>query len=238
MIPVLFYGVPEGCSFGSIVLLEWSGLDYRLCRIEMPSVVSSDAYRRINPVAETPALLTGDGRFVSQSFAIIQSVGAACPEAGLVPSAGTRLGDRFNEVLAFLNTNFFESFAPLWYALESGATGAEAETLRAMGRAKVIKAHDDLERMLAGSTWLAGTRTAADAYFYGLARWNDYHRVVDRRAYPAVSRLLERLAGDPSVRFAHAIEHAELVNGANGFKGHVSLDDMQALIDATAAAQE
>ena len=38
--------------------LEWLGRPYRLCRIEMPEVVSSDDYRRINPVGETLSLLT------------------------------------------------------------------------------------------------------------------------------------------------------------------------------------
>jgi glutathione S-transferase len=32
---VLFYGVPQGSSFGSIVALEWLGQPYQLCRIEM-----------------------------------------------------------------------------------------------------------------------------------------------------------------------------------------------------------
>ena len=36
MEPVLFYGVPSGCSFGSIVALEWLGIPYKLCRIDMP----------------------------------------------------------------------------------------------------------------------------------------------------------------------------------------------------------
>jgi hypothetical protein len=101
--PVFFYGVPEGCSFGTIVALEWSGLPYRLCRIEMPSQVSSDAY------------------------------------------------------------------------------------------------------------------------FMGIARWNDYHRVLDRRDYPNVHRLHERLQADPAVRFAHAIEHGDEAQGAGGFQGHVAL---------------
>ena len=37
MEPVLFYGVPQGCSFGSIVALEWLNQPYRLCRINMPA---------------------------------------------------------------------------------------------------------------------------------------------------------------------------------------------------------
>lgn len=233
MTPILFYGIPEGCSFGSIVALEWSGLEYRLCRIEMPSVVSSEAYRRVNPVGETPTLRTADGRLVSQSFAILHSIGASCPDPGLVPRAGTPEGDRFNEVLAFLNTGFFESFAPLWYALEHGSTGSEAAVLRAMGHAKVRKAHADLERMLGASPWLAGARrTAADAYFFGIARWNDFHQVVDRREFPALEALVERLSRDAAVQFAHAIEHGEPTTSSGGFRGHVGLHDVLSQHDA------
>ena len=38
--------------------LEWLGRPYMLCRIAMPEVVSGDDYRRINPVGETPSLMT------------------------------------------------------------------------------------------------------------------------------------------------------------------------------------
>jgi glutathione S-transferase len=234
--PVLFYGVPEGCSFGSIVALEWSGLDYRLCRIEMPSAVTSALYKRINPVAETPSLLTADGRLVSQSVAILHHIGAQAPQSSLVPPAGTAAGDHVNEVLAFLNTGFFESFSPLWYALEHAKQGHEGEALRAMGQAKVRKAHADLERMLTGSPWLAGhKRTAADAYFMGIARWNDFHRVLDRREFPAVHALYERLSSEPAVLFAHAVEHQAPMRSAGGFQGHV---DLAASVEAMASRVE
>ena len=62
MTQILFYGVPSGCSFGSIVALEWLGRPYRHCRIAMPEVVSGPDYRRLNSVGETPTLLTADGR--------------------------------------------------------------------------------------------------------------------------------------------------------------------------------
>ncbi|MGE0238510.1 MAG: glutathione S-transferase, partial [Parvibaculaceae bacterium] len=64
----------------------------------------------------------------------------------------------------------------------------------------------------------------ADAYFIGIARWTKYHDVVDRKAYPGVQRLFERLEDDPAEEFAHAIEHGEDAKGAGGFQGHVSLD--------------
>jgi hypothetical protein len=38
------------------------------------------------------------------------------------------------------------------------------------------------------------------------SRWNDYHQVVDRREFPRVQQLFERLQDDAGVQFAHAIK--------------------------------
>lgn len=229
MTPVLFYGVPEGCSFGSIVAFEWSGLPYRLCRIEMPSQVGGAAYARVNPVAETPALLDADGRTLSESVAILHHIGARSRDPHLVPRQGTPAFDRFNQVLAFLNTGFFGAFAGLWYAMEHGLSQTEQAPLAGMSRQQVRKAHADLERWLGDGPWLAGEhRSAADAYFMGIARWNDFHQVLDRREYPRLHQLHERLRADPAVRFAHAIEHGEPASSAGGFQGHATLEEVLA----------
>lgn len=235
MTPVLFYGVPEGCSFGSIVALEWSGLPYRLCRIEMPSQVAGDAYRRINPVAETPSLMTADGSVVSESVAILHHIGARSRDPHLVPGQATAAFDRFNQVLAFLNTGFFEAFAGLWYAMEHGLDGTERALLQRIAQHKVRKAHENLERLLGDQPWLAGAhRSAADGYFMGIARWNDFHQVLDRREFPGLHRLHERLQADPAVRFAHAIEHGEAATSAGGYRGQVTLAATLAAAGASA----
>lgn len=233
MNPVLFYGVPEGCSFGAIVALEWSGLPYQLCRIPMPEVVSSEAFRRINPVGETPSLRTADGRFMGQSLAILHHIGAASASSGLVPAQGSAAFDRFNEMLAFLNTDFFESFSPLWYAMEHGLQGEALRAVKAMGHDKVQRAHAALEALLDGREWLVGeSRSAADAYLMGIARWNDLHQVLDRRDYPALQALYERLLADPAVRFAHNVEHGEASGSTGAFAGHVELGDLAQALGA------
>jgi len=227
MVQTLMYGVPSGCSFGSIVALEWLGEPYRLCRIEMPEVVQSDAYRQINPIGETPTLVTATGERISESMAILSHLGARGISKGLSYAQGTPGFDRLNQVLAFLNTSFFASFGPLWYALEHGVEGPDKDALRAYGAAKVTKAHADLERMLGEKDWLLGDRrTLADAYFIGIARWTKYHEVVDRRDYPGLQRLFERLEADPAVRFAHAVERGEPAISVGRFMGEVSLDDV------------
>lgn len=226
MDPILFYGVPEGCSFGSIVALEWLGRPYRLCRIQMPEVAAGQAYARINPVGETPALMTSTGQVISESMAILNHIGAQGIDKGFAYAQGTAGFDRLNQMLGFLNSSFFGAFSSLWYALEHLADGPEKDALNAYGRRQVEEAHAKLERLLGGRDWLVGDRpTLTDAYFVGVARWADFHKAVDRRDYPALRKLYERMQADPAVRFAHAIEHEEAARSAGGFKGHIELEE-------------
>ena len=226
MEPILFYGAPSGCSFGSIVALEWLGQPYRLCRIDMPEVVQSETYRRINPVGETPTLITADGRLIHESMAILNHLGAGGIATGLSFAQGTVEFDRLNQTLAFLNTTFFNAFSPLWYALEHDLSDTEARPLRAYGKANVTKAHADLERMLGQNKWLLGAkRTLADAYFIGIARWTKYHDVIDRRGYPGLQRLFDTLESDPAVQFAHALEEEREATSTAGFAGGISLQE-------------
>ena len=220
----LLYGVPSGCSFGSIVALEWLGLPYRLCRIAMPEEVTGDDYRRLNPVGETPTLITTDGRAISESMAILNHLGARGLDTGLAFAQGTPGFDRLNQMLAFLNTAFFNAFSPLWHALEHGSEGVENQVLGEYGRGRVVRAHALLEQLLGDRPWLLGDqRTLADAYFIGIARWTQYHDVIDRRDYPNLQRLFDKLEADPAVLFAHAIEAGRPAVSAGGFQGHVPL---------------
>lgn len=226
MSPILFYGVPEGCSFASIVALEWSGEPYHLCRIEMPEVVSSEDYGRINAIGETPSLMLGDGRVMSESMAILNHIASGHIRKGLGFAQGSAEFDRLNQMLAYLNTSFFNAFSSLWYTIEHELEPDARKALTAYGVAKVEKVHRELEQLLGGRKWLLGKGPSlADAYFAGIARWNDFHNVVDRKQFPALNSLYERLQENPAVRFALAIEHEEPAESTGGFRGHVTLED-------------
>jgi len=228
MEPVLLYGVPQGCSFGSIVALEWLGEPYRLCRIAMPEGMQGALYARINPVRETPVLVLPDGTALAESAAILGHVGARGLARGLGFPQGTPEHDRLNRMLSFLTTTFFASFSPLWRAYEMAANPPVQDVLRQVGREDVARAHANLEAILGEGPWLLGAaRTVADAYLAGVARWAVYHRAVDQAAYPRLSRLLRMLDADPAVRFAHAIEAGEPARGSGAFRGHVALEALE-----------
>jgi glutathione S-transferase len=226
MDPVLFYGVPQGCSFGSIVALEWLGQPYRLARVHMPEDMQSELYARFNPVRETPVLLLENGLALSESAAILGNIAARAPDR-LGYAYGTVEHERLNQMLAFLNTTFFASFSPLWAAYEMEENPPVQSVLRDQGRKLVAKAHAQLDAMLQGRDWLVSTRrTVADAYLAGLARWAQYHKAVDQQAYPNLARLMGKLDTDPAVIFARAIEAGEAPQGSGGFRGHVTLQEL------------
>jgi glutathione S-transferase len=235
MEPVLFYGVPQGCSFGSIVALEWLGEPYRLCRIEMMERPWPPAFEKINPRMLTPALLTEDGAPLTESLAILQHIASRRLDAGSGFAQGTREFDRLNQMLSYLTTNFFSSFSPLWTIYETeGLTDAQKDLLRRMGEENVRKECAYVDGVLAGSEWLLGARrTVADAYMAGVARWAEYHKLFDIEVeYPHFARYLKKLRSDPAVRFAAAIEKGETSGNNGSFKGHVALDEV---IEAVAA---
>lgn len=237
MEPVLFYGVPEGSSFGSIVALEWLGQPYRLCRMNMPDDLQGDLYANVNPIRKVPALLLENGAKMSESAAILQHLAARDLKKGLTFAQGTPEYDHLNQVFAFLNTDFWSSFAPAFKAFDMDLTGKEnppvQEMLRDFGREEVAKAHAGLEAMMGDREWLAGnTRTIADAYFIGIARWAPFlastgAKTVDQRDYPKLYRHVQKLEADPAVVFAHAIEDEKPAKTGGGFRGHVTLEELR-----------
>lgn len=227
MQPVLFYGVPQGCSFGSIVALEWLGQPYWLSRIEMLEHPWPAAYAAINPLNQTPALLLEEGEALTESLAILLNIGTRGISRGLGFYQGTPESDRLIEMLAYLNSDFFAAFGPLWAAYEmQDADDTTRAVLQRLGNADVTKALAHVDALLDRRPWLAGEqRTVADAYFSGVARWAEYFPQFDlARDYPNVRRHLDRLRADPAVRFAMAIEAGEPAQSSGQYLGHLALD--------------
>lgn len=230
MEPVLFYGVPSGCSLGSVIALEWLGQPYRLSRVEMLEMPWEALFAEVNPRMKTPAMLTGRGEALTESAAILQHIGQRGIAQGLGFAAGTPEFDRLAEMLSYLTTDVFAAFGPLWKLYDAGSSDAVTkQVLRKLGVDNVHKEFAYLDTLLADRTFLLGGErpTVADAYLYAIGRWVEYHKVcVLADSYPHVHRYLQMLGQDPAVRFALDIEQGKPVNGSGGFLGHVTLQDL------------
>jgi glutathione S-transferase len=229
MEPVLFYGVPHGCSFGSIVALEWLGQPYRLSRIDMLAP-KDERYARINPKHQTPTLLLESGEALGESLAILSHIAARDLGQRLGYLQGTRAFDRLNSALSFLHTEVHGAFSPAWAAFKLPDDAAkDKEILRALAREQAAKAYAHLEHMLSDRPWLVGdVRTVADAYLIGVARWGEDLRLFDlKREFPRLHQHLQKLEADKAVIFAHAIEDEKPATSSGAFLGHLTLADLQ-----------
>jgi len=233
MTPILFYGVPLGCSFGSIVAMEWLGEPYRLCRVHMPDVSQSADYKAVNPIGETPALVTGDGDVISEGLAIFHHLMARGLGKGLGFRQGTPEFDEANRMLSFRVTRFFSPFNPLRFAYEFLDAPEKKTVLREEGKALVEAAFGKLEALMGDRPWLVGDRMSmADAYYVGVARWVDFHSIIDWADFGRARALYDRAQADPAFAFAHAIERGEPAIGTGAFKGHVALADIARALQA------
>ncbi|MDP1931340.1 MAG: glutathione S-transferase family protein [Gammaproteobacteria bacterium] len=241
MEPILFYGVPQGCSFGSIVALEWLGQPYRLCRIEMQKHPWHPLYERINPLRQTPSMLLEDDRVLGESLAILLHIAGRDLDKPIGFAQGTVEFDQLNQMLAYLHTDFFSAFNPLWIACEFKMLDEESRaTLRAIGEDGAARNFSYLNNLLANRQWLLGGKSpsVADAYFVGVARWADYHKLFDmEREYPHLHRHLQKLQTDPAVMFAEKMERGEAVATNRVFRGHVTLDEMEERLLPNAVAE-
>lgn len=225
MEPILVYGFPAGSSMGLIAALEWLGQPYRLCRVDMLGEMRDASYARINARHETPALVTEDGKLLTETMAIAAWIEARDAEHRVSFAPKSAEADRMHQLVGFINTGFTGAFSPLWAALEMETPDPELQaSLRRWGRDRVIERHDKLEAMIGDSPFLVGDRpTLADGVLIGIARWLDYHEVAEPKRWPRIEAVRRRIEADPAVIFATAIENGETPKGSGALLEQVPL---------------
>jgi len=229
MEPVIFYGVPSGCSLASVIASEWLGQPYHLVRIEMMDKWPAQ-FAQVNPRMKTPAMLTANGDSLAESLAILQHIGQRGVAQGLGFVPGTPEADRLASMLSYLVTDLFAAFAPLWKLYDAGIDDpAVKSVLRKYGEDSVRAEYAYLDNLLDGREWLLGGAgpTVADAYLFAVGRWAEYHQVLSLEdGYPNVARYMRKLVQDPAVRFALDIEKNGEARSSGGFRGHLSITQL------------
>jgi glutathione S-transferase len=228
MEPILLYGFPSGTSMGLVAALEWLGQPYRLCRVDMLGEMRDASYARVNARHETPVLITGKGRPLTETMAIAAYLAARDTERRISFDPRSPEADRMHQMMGFLNTGFTAAFTPLWVALELEAPDPEYQAaLRRFGRHAVVERHDKLEGMLGKSSYLVGERpTLADALLAGVARWLEYHEVADIGRWPKLQAIRARVELDPAVLFAIELENGGTPSGRDAFRGQIPLAEV------------
>lgn len=196
------YFSPAYCSLAVHIALRASGQPFDLVKVDTVSARLEDGsdFRAVNPRGYVPVLELADGSRHTEVAALLQYVGDAAPESGLMPAFGSR--DRFEVVqwLTFVSSELHKSFSPWLFHKET------ADSTRTAVKAKIILRLQDVERRLTGRDWLVGDRfTVADAYAFTIVRWAPMVG-MSLEGFPQLAAYLARLEALPAVKAALVAE--------------------------------
>lgn len=161
---------------GSAVIeaaLTITGAAWALEELEFePSAFKSEAFLRVNPLGQVPALVLPDGAVITESAAILLTLADRFPDAGLAPPAGSDARATFNRWLVYLAVNVYGEiirgdFPARYVADPAGHAGFTACT-DAVARERF----QVMETALSPAPFLLGAAmTALDPYLAMIRRW-------------------------------------------------------------------
>jgi glutathione S-transferase len=153
---------PLACSLASRLALAESGRPHEVVFVD----TKSEAYRRINPRGQVPALETDEG-VLTESTAILPYVADLAPEKRLVPASGTFARAKAQAWLSFLSSTLHVALARALFS-PPGCDSAEAE---AAALAKVATALQDADAHLEGRKHLLDEFSVCDLYLFVFGLW-------------------------------------------------------------------
>ncbi len=162
---------PGACSLASHIVLEESGAQFELRRIDFAKAEQrSEAYLKINPNGRVPALILDDGRALFENIAIMTYVARTNPGASLIPRepyAEARCYSLMSLFASSVHVAWSHHARPERYASDA----AVHPNLREVARQSFLSYLEMIDRWLAGREWLLDQYTVCDPYALVLYSW-------------------------------------------------------------------
>jgi glutathione S-transferase len=153
---------PLACSLASRLALHESGLTHEVTFAD----TKDEAYRRINPRGQVPALETEHG-VLTESTAILPYLADLAPEKGLLPPAGTFARAQAQSWLSFLSSTLHVGLARAMFA----APGSDNPDARQAALDRLAAAFLDIDRHLEGREHLLDEFSVCDLYLLVFGLW-------------------------------------------------------------------
>ena len=193
---VTLYHSPNTRSFGTLILLEELGADYRLHVLDMKAGEQRQApYLAVNPMGKVPAIKDGDA-LVTEQGAIFIYLADLYPEAGLAPPLGDPLRGPYLRWMVFYGSCFEPALIDRAQKREPASPS--------------MSPYGDYDTMLktvtdqlsAGPYLLGEKFTAADVLWGTALTWTTKFNLV--AATPVIRAYIDRVNARPAVARASA----------------------------------
>lgn len=159
----------------------------------------AEALRRLNPMAQVPALVLDDGRVITESAAICLFLAELAGGAELLPPPGS--GDRAWALrwLMFLACEIYPSDLRESYPDRYADDEAAAASVRRAANARIDRAWAMVEAALGDGPFLLGARfSLVDPYLAMMLAWHREPQALLGRS-PKLARLLETTIARPAL---------------------------------------
>jgi GST-like protein len=190
----------KGCGSAIVeAAFAWAGLALEVEEVDYSAgSPTRERLLAVNPLGQVPALVTPQGRVMTESLAIIHYLDDVAPAAGLVPPRGHASRHDFYRWAAFLVAAVYPTYT---YGDEPGKWVGEAEA------GKRLRESTDRHRQAlwgqleaaAGAPWFLGERRSAlDLYLAVMTRWRPGRKWFEAHA-PRVTAVATKTAATPGV---------------------------------------
>lgn len=192
------YYAPGTCALAPWIALRWAGADFEPVKVDYASA----EFKRVNPLAQVPALDLGGPRAMTQADAILTYIAETHPAAQLGADDDTMGRFEFSETMSFLTGDFHPAFWPLFGPQRFTADPSQQalDQVRKAAEPRVDRVMEYLDNLTGPDGHVyRDRRTVADAYAFVMARWSA--KVPKTwKDYPNVVRLFDWMNEDADVQ--------------------------------------
>ena len=189
------YYAPGACSMATHIVLNESGLEYRLEKVDLATRLtqSGENFAEVNPKGYVPALKLDNGEVLTEAAVTLQYVADQVPQSGLAAEAGTLQRYQTLEWLNFVSTEIHKTLGALFNPRITPEWREHQISIFA-------KRCDFLSQHLESRQFLGGDQFGiADAYLFTILGWTDLHQ-VDMTSWPVLIDYIRRVAARPTVQ--------------------------------------
>ncbi|MBT5494758.1 MAG: glutathione S-transferase family protein [Alphaproteobacteria bacterium] len=168
----ILYGHRRSGSLAVEMALAEIGVDYQVRDVDLEAEAQrDDHYASVNPQRKVPALVTPSGEILTESVAILLTLGQRHPEAKLLPEDTAERAQALRWLL-FIATEIYPVVEMNDYPERFSPTGESAAALREVARSIWRERWLLVEREIAGDPYvLRSGFCLTDIYIAVVSRW-------------------------------------------------------------------
>jgi GST-like protein len=194
------YGDPGSGSFSAEALLAEVSARYTVVPVNLErNEQLTDEFKKVNPLGRIPALVLPEGIVITESIAIVLTLGELHPEHELLPSQGSHRRAELYRWLAFTGGGIYEAVSRYDYPERFTTDPAGAPAVREAAREDARRRWQIVESSLSPAPWALGEDfSVLDVYLTNLVQW-----IVGagwrREHLPKLQALSDKVAARPRI---------------------------------------